>query len=138
MFHGLRTIVYPVSDLGAARAWYSAALGIQPYFEEPFYVGFHVGGCELGLDPNGVSGSGDGSGPITYWGVDSAEHALAQLLAQGAAEHQAVTDVGGGILVASVLDPFGNVLGVIENPHYTSIAQTAKEHGASDPDTWRG
>jgi predicted enzyme related to lactoylglutathione lyase len=115
---GLRTAVYRVADLDKAKEWYRAVLGIDPYFDEPFYVGFNVGGFELGLDPD-TSGGVPGPGGVTvYWGVEDAGAALARLLHLGAREHGAVTDVGGGIRVATVLDPSGNVFGIIENPHF--------------------
>jgi predicted enzyme related to lactoylglutathione lyase len=117
MFQGLRTVIYRAHDLDAAKAWYASVLGRQPYFAEPFYVGFNVGGFELGLDPD-ARDVAQGAGPVTYWGVENVDAALARLLELGASAHRAVQDVGGGIRVASVLDPFGNVVGVIENPHF--------------------
>jgi predicted enzyme related to lactoylglutathione lyase len=116
-FLGLRTVIYPVSDLDQAKAWYTAVLGQEPYFAEPFYVGFNVGGFELGLDPSGESHPGAG-GSVTYWGVAEIGAAHARLLELGAKEHNPVQDVGDGIRVAAVLDPFGNVFGIIENPHF--------------------
>jgi catechol 2,3-dioxygenase-like lactoylglutathione lyase family enzyme len=114
MFLGLRTVIYPAPDLAAAKAWFASVLGQEPYFDEPFYVGFNVGGYELGLDPNADSSVG----PVAYWGVANADEAYAQLIAGGASEHTGVQDVGDGIRVASVRDPGGNVLGIIENPHF--------------------
>ncbi len=116
MFQGLRTVIYGVDDLEKAKAWYTAALGIAPYFDQQYYVGFTIGGYELGLDPNASSGA---SGPLTYWGVANADVALKQLLAAGAQEHTAVQDVGDGIRVGVVLDPFSNTLGFIENTHFS-------------------
>jgi predicted enzyme related to lactoylglutathione lyase len=92
-------------------------LGINPYFDQPFYVGFNVGGYELGLDPDRSSPTGAG-GVIVYWGVSDAEAALKRLLLLGATERTDIQDVGEGIRVATVLDPFGNVFGIIENPHF--------------------
>ena len=117
-FLGLRTAVYPVTDLTAARDWYAGILGIQPYFDEPFYVGFNVGGYELGLDPDASAAKPGADGPLAYWGVEDAEGALKRLLSMGAREHRPLQDVGGGIKVAVVLDPFGNAFGIIENPHF--------------------
>ena len=118
-FLGLRTVIYKAADLDKAKAWYSSILGIQPYFDEPFYVGFNVGGYELGLDPDteeeGKPGPG---GSVAYWGVADAEPAFARLLELGAREHSGVREVGGGIKVAIVQDPFGNLFGLIENPHF--------------------
>ena len=102
MLEGLRSQIYQVADLAAAKAWYAALLGTPPYFDEPFYVGFNVGGYELGLQPLG-----------------DADAAYARLLVSGASEHQPVQDVGGGIRLGAVRDPQGNVLGVIENSHFT-------------------
>lgn len=119
MFQGLRTVVYHVNDLDRARSWYSLALGIEPYFDQPFYVGFNVGGYELGLDPD-MTGITIGTGGVgAYWGVSDCEAAFNRLLELGASAHSPVRDVGEGIRVASVNDPFGNVIGVIENPHFS-------------------
>lgn len=117
MFEGLRTVIYAVGDLRKAREWYSQALSKEPYFAEPFYVGFNVGGYELGLDPD-INGVTPGSNAIAYWGVADARAAHARLMSLGAREHRPIKDVGEGILVGSVVDPFGNVLGVIQNPHF--------------------
>lgn len=118
MFLGLRTAAYAVEDLQAAKEWYSKVLGFEPYFDEPFYVGFNVGGYELGLHPAG-DGTPTGLGGATvYWGVDDIEAAVARLTELGATAHGAILDVGEGILVASVVDPFGNLLGVIKNPNF--------------------
>lgn len=116
MFLGLRTAVYYVTDVARARDWYSSVLGIEPYFDEPFYVGFNVGGYELGLHPD--EGKPKGEGHVAYWGVENAEQSLARLLEFGATRHEDVQDVGGDIKVATVKDPFGNVLGLIENPGF--------------------
>ena len=118
MFQGLRTVVYHVGDLDRAKEWYGAVLGIRPYFDEPFYVGFDVGGFELGLQPEEPGGSRASTGVTAYWGVDDADVASERLLELGATEHSGVQDVGDDIRVATVLDPFGNVFGVIENPHF--------------------
>lgn len=117
MFQGLRTVIYAVPDLEQAKEWYSQVLSQQPYFSEPFYVGFNVGGFELGLDPD-TRRVTPGNNAVAYWGVPDAKAAHARLLALGARENAPVHDVGGEILVGSVLDPFGNVLGIIENPHF--------------------
>ena len=114
---GLRTVIYHVPDLARAKAWYSAAFGVLPYFDEPFYVGFNIGGYELGLDPD-MSGVQVGSNVVAYWGVANAEAAFQDLIHKGARPHSALREVGGGIRVATLLDPFGNVIGIIENPHF--------------------
>jgi catechol 2,3-dioxygenase-like lactoylglutathione lyase family enzyme len=110
----LRTVIYPARDLAAAKAWYATLLGQEPYVDQPFYVGFNVGGYELGLDSN----ADVAVGPVAYWGVANADEAFAQLLAGGATEHSNVQDVGDGIRVAAVRDQGGNVVGIIENPHF--------------------
>jgi predicted enzyme related to lactoylglutathione lyase len=119
MIQGLRTVIYKVPDLEAAKAWYSRVLGIEPYFAEPYYVGFQVGGFELGLDPD-MTGASPGGGVAAYWGVPNADEALARLIDCGGRLHAPVQDVGGGIRLATVLDPFGNLFGVIENPHFST------------------
>jgi len=117
-FLGLRTAIYTVDDLEKAKAWYTAVLETAPYFDEPFYVGFNVGGFELGLNPDASKVKPGAAGVATYWGVLDADATMTRLLGLGAREHEAVQDVGGGIKVATVLDPFGNVLGIIENPNF--------------------
>jgi predicted enzyme related to lactoylglutathione lyase len=119
MILGLRTAIYPAPDLSAAKLWYSEVLGRAPYFDEPFYVGFVVGGFELGLLPDGQPGT---IGPQPLWGVANIESAYARLLELGAAPLEPVTEVGEGIKVAAVRDPFGNRLGIIENPHFDASA----------------
>jgi predicted enzyme related to lactoylglutathione lyase len=117
-FLGLRTVVYKVADLTRAKEWYRKATGIDPYFDQPFYVGFNIGGYELGLDPDVEKQQPGAGGATAYWGVSNAEAAYARLLEAGARPHVPLQDVGDGIRVASVLDPFGNVFGIIENPHF--------------------
>ncbi len=118
MFQGLRTAIYHVNDLEKAKSFYSQALGIQPYFDQPFYVGFNVGGFELGLVPV-EPGSQAGAGGVTaYWGVASMQDAWKHILGAGAAAVSQPQDVGEGIQVATVADPFGNAIGIIENPHF--------------------
>jgi predicted enzyme related to lactoylglutathione lyase len=118
MFLGLRTVIYHVSDIEQAKDWYSAVLGFAPYFDQPYYVGFNVGGYELGLHPGGGESAGKADSVVAYWGVDDAAATLQRLLEQGATVHEELQDVGEGIKVATVNDPFGNVFGVIENPNF--------------------
>jgi catechol 2,3-dioxygenase-like lactoylglutathione lyase family enzyme len=118
MFLGLRSAIYYAPDIAAARDWYSRALGIRPYFDEPFYVGFSVGGFELGLNPDPGEGLKGRGGGVAYWGVEDANDAYRRLLALGAKAISPVVDVGGDIKVGVVEDPFGNALGIIENPHF--------------------
>jgi predicted enzyme related to lactoylglutathione lyase len=113
---GLRTLIYPTSDLTAAKAWWSEYLGIAPYFDEPFYVGFEVAGYELGLVPTDETGAS----PTTYWGVDDVAQAVADAEANGANLLEAPQDVGDGIIVASVENPSGHVIGLIHNPHFVA------------------
>ena len=115
MIKGLRTVIYPAPDLQAAKAWYERVLERAPYFDQPFYVGFTVGGFELGLVPDAKPGI---TGAQALWGVPDADAAYTRLLELGAAPLEAVTDVGGGIRVAAVQDPFGNRFGIVENPHF--------------------
>ncbi len=119
MLLGLRTVIYPAPDLGAAKRWYSAVLGAAPYFDEPFYVGFTVGGFELGLVPDATPGT---SGPQPLWGVREIEVVHDRLLMLGASALDPIVEVGGGIKVAAVCDPFGNRLGLIENPGFVPAA----------------
>lgn len=118
MFLGLRTAKYSAKDLQKAKAWYSSVLGIQPYFDQPFYVGFNVNGYELGLVPEDSAGPSRPPAGVAYWGVENARDAYKRLLDLGATPHEEVQDVGGGILVGEVHDPFGNVLGIIQNPNF--------------------
>lgn len=117
MLLGLRTAIYPTSDLAKAKAWYERVVGVKPYFDEPFYVGFSVGGFELGLLPDGTPGT---AGPQALWGVADAAAEFTRLIELGATELEKVAEVGGGIKVGAVRDPFGNRLGIIENPHFDS------------------
>ena len=118
MFLGLRTAIYHVDDIEKGKAWYTEVLGIGPYFDEPFYVGFNVAGYELGLQPGGGKGDDKADGAVAYWGVENAAAAFQRILALGATVHEDLQDVGGGIKVATVKDPFGNVFGIIENPNF--------------------
>jgi len=111
---GLRTVIYPAPDLTAATAWWSELLGVRPYFEEPFYVGFDIAGYELGLLPS----ADPADGAQTLWGVDDVGAAIAQAIALGAVELGAATDVGDGIVTGSVRTPGGAILGFIYNPHF--------------------
>jgi len=117
MFQGLRTAIFKVNDLERAKAWYSDILGFAPYFDEPFYVGFSVGGFELGLDPD-AEGVKVGDNLLVYWGVENAKETFEELLKKGATAHSEPQNVGGNIVVGSVYDPFGNIFGIIENPEF--------------------
>ena len=115
MILGLRTAAYPTPDLAAGKAWYTKVLQREPYFDQPFYVGFSVGGFELGLVPDATPGP---HGVQALWGVQDAAAELKRITALGAQIEEDVHDVGGGIKVASVRDPFGNLFSIIENPHF--------------------
>src|SRR5215212_2191242 len=117
MFQGLRTVIYHVDDIEQAKACYSSVLGFAPYFDEPFYVGFNVGGFELGLDPD-MSDVSKGNNGVAYWGTEDAEAEMSRLIELGGEENKGVQEVGGGIRVGIVKDPFGNLIGVIENPNF--------------------
>ena len=121
MILGLRTAAYhvPPDKLAEATEWYAQVAGVRPYFAEPFYVGFNVGGFELGLVPDGRPGPG---GSVVYWGTVNAAAEVARLEGLGAKVVEAAHDVGEGIKVAVVADPFGNLVGVIENPHFDAKA----------------
>jgi predicted enzyme related to lactoylglutathione lyase len=106
---GMRLLVYPVKDVAKAKALYSELLGVEPYAEAPYYVGFRAGELEIGLDPNGRS-----SGPLAYWVVDDIKESLQQLLNAGAQADQDVKNVGGSRLIATVKDADGNTLGLMQ------------------------
>ncbi len=112
MFLGLRTVVYPAPDLAASKAWWTQVLGIEPYFDEPFYVGFNPGGYELGLNP----AADPAAGPNTYWGVRDIAAAAERLTALGAVTVAAVEEVGDGIKLGMFRSPGGDLVGLIENP----------------------
>src|SRR3954470_19246643 len=109
MFLGLRTVIYHVVDLSAAKQWYARAFGVEPYFDQPFYVGFNIEGFELGLDPD-ASGVTAGNNAVAYWGVVDIERAHQHMLECGAKPVDPVTEVGGDIKVAAIADPFGNII----------------------------
>jgi predicted enzyme related to lactoylglutathione lyase len=118
MMRGLATVIYGVTDLDQAKAWYAAAFQQAPYFDQPFYVGFNIAGYELGLDPNFKLGKPGAGGTVAYWRVAQIEPAVRHFISAGATVAAAVQDVGDGIKVATVTDPFGNLIGLIENPHF--------------------
>ncbi|OIQ68451.1 glyoxalase-like domain protein [mine drainage metagenome] len=113
-FLGLRTLVYPTANLDQSKDWWKNFLGIDPYFDQPFYVGFNVGGYELGLNPAGSLEHG----PVTYIGVDSMPMAISRAQAQGATVEGPPQDVGEGIEVATLLSATGERFGLIVNPNF--------------------
>jgi predicted enzyme related to lactoylglutathione lyase len=110
----IKVIVYPVQDLARAKTLYSTFLGVAPYADSPYYVGFKADGIDIGLDPN-AHGRGI-TGPVVYLQVDNIQHRLQSLLEMGAQELQAVTDTGNGRLIASVKDSDGNIIGLLQDP----------------------
>ena len=118
MVKGLGTVIYPVTDLNRAKEWYASAFQQQPYFDQPFYVGFNIAGYELGLDPNQPVTGGARGGALAYWRVAEIQSAVQHFVATGATEVAPVQEVGDGIKVATVADPFGNPIGLIENSHF--------------------
>jgi len=115
LLHGLRTVIYPAADLDAAKAWWAAFLGTPPYVDQPFYVGFDVGGYELGLLPD----ADPADGALAYWGVDDVPAAVARAVAQGCEVHTPPADVGEGIVTALVRRGDGTVVGFIHNPNFS-------------------
>ena len=117
---GLRTTIYRVPDLQAAREWYVKAFRTEPYFDEPFYIGFNIQGYELGLHPEGEEEIGEKRthGVESYWGVEDLKGEHERFLSIGAKEHTAPTNVGGDIEVSTVLDPWNNLIGLIYNPEF--------------------
>jgi len=111
---GLRTVIYPAPELEAAKRWWTELLGEPPYFDEPFYVGYEVAGYELGLLPT----ADPADGALTYWGVADVAAAVEAAVAAGASEHTPATEVGEGIVTATVRTPGGAILGLIFNPHF--------------------
>lgn len=113
--HGLRTVIYPAPDLAAATTWWSQLLGFGPYFDEPYYVGFNVGGYELGLLPDGDATLG----AVTYWGVDDVARAVTDTVAIGGVVQTPPADVGDGIITATIVTPDHSIVGFIFNPHFS-------------------
>ena len=111
---GLRTVIYPAPDLDPAKRWWTELLGIEPYFDQPFYVGFSVGDYELALMPD----ADPADGALVYWGVADVTAAVALAEAAGSTVHTPVADVGDGIVTATVRTPGGTILGFIHNPHF--------------------
>ncbi len=118
MIKGLATVIYHVRDLDRAKAFYTAAFQQAPYFDQPFYVGFSIGGFELGLDPAPEGASPGPGGTVAYWRVAEIGDAISHFVSAGATVAKPAQDVGEQIKVAEVADPFGNVIGLIENPHF--------------------
>ena len=116
MSTGLQSVIYFVADLTLAKTWYTAAFEVAPYFDGPFYVGFRVGASELGLDPDLDAGEPGPGGSVAYWGVADLEAAIERIAGLGSEIVEPIRDVGGGIRLAVVADPFGNPVGLIQLP----------------------
>ena len=114
MNQGIRTVIYPVKDLAQAKTLYSKLLGVEPYADEAYYVGFRVGDQDIGLDPNGHNQGM--TGPVGYFHVSDIQQSLQALVDAGAHVQQAVRDVGGGKLIASVKDADSNIIGLLQFP----------------------
>ena len=125
MLRGMATVSYFADDHAAAQAWYTEFLGVEPYFQRPGYAEFRIGDYQpaLGLiDRTYVPASmGGASGEIVYWHVDDLDATVARLHELGAKEYEPITERGPGFVTASVVDPFGNVLGVMSNAHYLAM-----------------
>jgi len=115
---GLRTTIYKVSELSKAKDWYTKAFNIKPYFDEPFYVGFNIGGYELGLLPEENPPKEKTDNVLSYWAVEDIQTVYNHLISLGAVEHEKPNNVGGELMVASVKDPWDNVIGIIYNPYF--------------------
>ena len=109
MNQGVKTVIYPVTDIAKAKAVFTALLGVEPYVDAPYYVGYKVAGQDIGLDPNGHK-----HGMTPYYQVDDIKQSLQALLDAGATRVQDVTDVGGGKLIAVVKDTDGNIIGLTQ------------------------
>ena len=132
MLRGMATLSYWAADHEAAKRWYTEFLGIEPYFERPGYVEFRVGDYshELGIIDSRYAPPGQTDSPagaILYWHVDDVDAVRQRLLALGATEHEPPTVRGEGWTTASVVDPFGNILGIMTNPHYLEVLGSTRQ-----------
>jgi predicted enzyme related to lactoylglutathione lyase len=131
MLRGLSTVTYWAADHAAAAQWYTDLLGTGPYFERPGYAEFRLGDYqhELGLIDSRYQPAGTAAGPagaVVYWHVDDVTATLGKLMSMGAKEHEAPVDRGEGFITATVIDPFGNILGIMYNPHYLEVLASAR------------
>lgn len=134
---GLTTVRFHTTDLAAAKRWYTELLGIEAYFDRPEYAEFRLGDYqhELGLlntrymrDLGAPDTSAAGpAGAVVYWHVDDVPATLDRLLSMGAKQHEPPRDFGEGFIGASVVDPFGNILGIMYNPHYLEVLDSTKK-----------
>jgi lactoylglutathione lyase len=121
-FLGLRTCIYKVTDSKAATDWYTKAFETEPYFNEPFYVGFNIAGYELGLIPDENPTTVKGDSVHTYWGVEDVEKEYKRFIALGATHFEEPHNVGGELVVGAVKDPWDNVVGMIYNPEFKLLS----------------
>jgi len=115
---GLRTTIYKVGDIYKAKEWYAKVLETEPYFDEPYYVGFNIGGYELGLQPEENPTTDKVESVVSYWGVGKIQEVYDRLIELGATENEKPHNVGGELMTATVKDPFGNIVGLIYNPYF--------------------
>jgi lactoylglutathione lyase len=115
---GLRTTIYKVPDLEAAKAWYNKAFRSEPYYDSIYYIGYNIGGYELGLHPYEGKEVPLGENVFSYWGVGDIQVEYAHFINLGATEFEPITNVGGDIELACVKDPWGNLVGLIYNPAF--------------------
>lgn len=115
---GLRTVIYKVTDIAAATAWYTEAFKTAPYFNESFYVGFNIAGYELGLQPDETDAGAKAENVATYWGVSDIEAEFNRFISLGATAFEEPENVGGDIITATLKDPWGNLIGLIYNPEF--------------------
>jgi len=138
MLRGLTTVSFYAADVDAAKRWYTELLGVEPYFirpvppDPPGYIEFRIGDYqhELGVIDSRYAPTGSATGPagaVIFWHVDDVTATLEKLLSMGAKEHQAPTDRGEGFITASVVDPFGNILGIMYNPHYLEVLGSTRK-----------
>jgi len=110
MNQGIKTVIYPVKDMARAKTLYRTLLGVEPYADQPYYIGFKVGDQDIGLVPNNLEG-----GMAAFYHVSDIKQSLQSLLDAGSQNLQAIKNVGGGRLIASVKDPDGNIIGLVQD-----------------------
>ena len=136
-FRGVATVNYFAADHAAAKQWYTDFLGIEPYFDRPGYVEFRLGDYqhELGIIDSkyvpGTQSKNGRAGVVVYWHVDDVEAVLAKAVSLGATQLEAPQDRGRGFITATAVDPFGNILGIMYNPHYLEILNTTNANTTS-------
>jgi predicted enzyme related to lactoylglutathione lyase len=137
-FHGFATVSFFADDMQAAQQWYTELFGVEPYFRrpeegDPGYLEWRIGDYqhEFGIVNSkflpGGGGAAQPGGAILYWHVDDLEGTLERLKIMGAQDHLPITPRGAGFITASVIDPFGNILGIMTNPHYLEIVNKEKK-----------